>query len=63
MECVEDLVLSFLTQLSEALPDAYSQSDGDPKKGSGKKVVLRLADRTKEYSEEYVMPLRSILVH
>ncbi|RPD63922.1 DNA topoisomerase IV alpha subunit [Lentinus tigrinus ALCF2SS1-6] len=57
MECVEDLVLSFLTQLSEALPSAYSQSD--VKKGSGKKVILRLADRTKEYSDDN-NPLRQL---
>ncbi|RDX44832.1 topoisomerase acting in meiosis [Lentinus brumalis] len=51
LENVEDLVLSFLTQLSEALPDAYSHSDVDLRTASGKKVVLRLADRTKEYCE------------
>ncbi len=46
LECLETLVLSFLTQLL----DAYSESG--TKKGNGKKVVLRIADRRKESSDQ-----------
>ena len=49
LQGLEDLVLSFLSQLSDALPDAYSQSNVG--KGSGSKIVLRIADRTKESSD------------
>ena len=47
-------MLSYLSQLSEALPNAYNQSDPESK-GCSKKVVLRLADRTKEHFEELVI--------
>ncbi|KAI0829683.1 DNA topoisomerase IV alpha subunit [Trametes gibbosa] len=40
---MEGLVLSFLTQLSDALPSTYARPDA--KTPSGKKVVLQLADR------------------
>lgn len=52
LECLEDFVLSFLTKLSDALPDAYSQSKGQS--SNPKKITLQLADRRKQSSDEHV---------
>ena len=50
IERLENLVVSFLTQLTEANADAYSQSGA--KRGRGPKIMLQLADRRKECSDE-----------
>ena len=56
LECVEELVLSFLTRLSDAMPDAYSHLES--KKGPGRKVSLQVADRSKQYVDGYVSAVR-----
>ncbi|KAI0743783.1 Spo11/DNA topoisomerase VI subunit A [Daedaleopsis nitida] len=58
LQSLEDLVLSFISQLSDALPDAYSRSNVG--KGSGSKIMLRIADRTRESSDGHP-PMRTIV--
>lgn len=52
LNSLENLVLSFLTQLSGVLPSAYSQPQVP--KLSERKIILHLANRSKE-SSEYVL--------
>ncbi|KAI8993791.1 Spo11/DNA topoisomerase VI subunit A [Trametes punicea] len=59
LRCIEELVLSFLTQLVDAVPHPYS---GDStKEVKCKKIVLQLADRRKEHDRsDSDMPLRTL---
>ncbi|KAI0371147.1 DNA topoisomerase IV, alpha subunit [Pilatotrama ljubarskyi] len=55
LHSLEDLVLSFLTQIADALPDAYIPPAS--KKVASKKIVLQLADRRKKYADDN-LPMR-----
>ncbi|KAI0674984.1 Spo11/DNA topoisomerase VI subunit A [Trametes maxima] len=63
LHCLEDFVLSFLTQLVEVFPVAYNEVDA-PKPGP-KRIKIGLADRRKSYDgndlpmREISMPQRS----
>ncbi|EIW63071.1 DNA topoisomerase IV alpha subunit [Trametes versicolor FP-101664 SS1] len=49
MPSLEDLTLSFLRQLADALPSPHRPLDTS-KRASGKKIFMGLADRRKEYT-------------